>query len=105
MLGRTAHVQHLATQVLALLTCPTLLKDPRVVDLFPADVVARAKKMMGSEFFPGGLGAYSDSRGAPGVRAEVADFITKRDGFPADPNVRATALLPRIIHRDPSMFS
>lgn len=73
--------------MLALLTCPTLLKDPRTAELFPADVIARAKKMMGSEYFPGGLGAYSDSRGAPGVRAEVADFITKRDGFPADPNV------------------
>jgi hypothetical protein len=27
-------------------------------------------------------GAYSDSRGVPGVRQEVADFILERDGHP-----------------------
>jgi aspartate/methionine/tyrosine aminotransferase len=29
-----------------------------------------------------GVGAYSDSRGVPGVRQEVARFIEERDGFP-----------------------
>jgi aspartate/methionine/tyrosine aminotransferase len=28
------------------------------------------------------LGAYSDSRGLPGIRKEVADFIERRDGYP-----------------------
>jgi aspartate/methionine/tyrosine aminotransferase len=28
------------------------------------------------------VGAYSDSRGLPGVRQEVADFILERDGDP-----------------------
>ena len=28
------------------------------------------------------LGAYSDSRGIPAIRKEVAEFIEKRDGYP-----------------------
>lgn len=28
------------------------------------------------------LGAYSDSRGLPGIRKEVAEFIERRDGYP-----------------------
>ena len=28
------------------------------------------------------LGAYSDSRGLPGIRQEVADFLLRRDGYP-----------------------
>jgi glutamate--glyoxylate aminotransferase len=36
---------------------------------------------------PGGLGAYSDSRGIPGVRKEVAEFIQRRDGYPSDPEL------------------
>ena len=41
---------------------------------------------------PGGIGAYTDSRGAPGIRQEIADYLTERDGFPSDPEV-CTALL------------
>ena len=33
-------------------------------------------------FFLVELGAYSDSRGIPGVRKEVAEFIERRDGYP-----------------------
>lgn len=29
-----------------------------------------------------GAGAYSDSRGLPGVRQEIANFILERDGYP-----------------------
>ncbi|KAA8529408.1 hypothetical protein F0562_033793 [Nyssa sinensis] len=32
-------------------------------------------------------GAYSDSRGLPGVTKEVADFIGRRDGYPSDPEL------------------
>nr|GFD08091.1 glutamate--glyoxylate aminotransferase 2-like [Tanacetum cinerariifolium] len=32
-------------------------------------------------------GAYSDSRGLPGIRKEVADFIGRRDGYPSDPEL------------------
>jgi len=37
-------------------------------------------------YLPGGVGAYSDSRGSAGIRQEVADYITRRDGFAADPD-------------------
>ncbi len=72
-------------QVTALMAAPFLLDHPKVGDMFPADAIARAKKL--SAMFPGGVGAYTDSRGAPGVRQEVADFLKQRDGYPADPNV------------------
>lgn len=35
-----------------------------------------------SSFFIEQLGAYSDSRGVPGIRKEVAEFIERRDGYP-----------------------
>lgn len=34
---------------------------------------------------PTGLGPYTHSKGYPSVRQEVADFIARRDGYPADP--------------------
>eukprot|EP01025_Chloroclados_australasicus_P039239 TRINITY_DN40527_c0_g1_i1.p1 TRINITY_DN40527_c0_g1~~TRINITY_DN40527_c0_g1_i1.p1 ORF type:complete len:524 (-),score=50.45 TRINITY_DN40527_c0_g1_i1:375-1946(-) len=70
-------------QVLALCCAPFLLENPTVASQFPSDVVARAKQILG--YIPGGVGAYSDSRGSAGIRQEVADFITQRDGVPADP--------------------
>jgi glutamate--glyoxylate aminotransferase len=65
-------------QVVALAACPALLEDPRAADIFPADAIARAKKLVAS--FNGGIGAYQDSRGNPLVRQEIADFINARDG-------------------------
>jgi aspartate/methionine/tyrosine aminotransferase len=73
-------------QVLALTISPALLDHPKVGDIFPSDAIARAKQLL--KYFPGGLGAYSDSRGSEGVRKEIAEFITQRDGYPSDPNVR-----------------
>ncbi|CAI8587550.1 unnamed protein product [Vicia faba] len=70
-------------QVVALCQAPFLLDDPNVGLLFPADAIARAKQYL--SFTSGGLGAYSDSRGTPGVRKEVAEFIQRRDGYPSDP--------------------
>lgn len=32
------------------------------------------------------IGAYSHSQGFPFVRQAIADFIERRDGFPADPD-------------------
>lgn len=72
-------------QVMALAISPSLLDHPKVSEMFPSDAIARAKQIL--KYFPGGLGAYSDSRGAEGVRKEIADFIAKRDGYPSDPNV------------------
>ncbi|KAL9253202.1 Glutamate--glyoxylate aminotransferase 2-like protein [Drosera capensis] len=72
-------------QVVALCQAPFLLDDPNVGFLFPADVIARAKHYL--SLTSGGLGAYSDSRGIPGVRKEVAEFIERRDGYPSDPEL------------------
>ncbi|ONM51002.1 Pentatricopeptide repeat-containing protein ELI1 chloroplastic, partial [Zea mays] len=72
-------------QVVALCQAPFLLDDPHVGLMFPADAIARAKHYLAMA--PGGLGAYSDSRGIPGIRKEVADFIHKRDGYPSDPEL------------------
>ncbi|VFQ75967.1 unnamed protein product [Cuscuta campestris] len=69
-------------QVIALCQAPFLLDDPNVEHIFPADAIARAKQYLAMT--SGGLGAYSDSRGIPGVRKEVAEFIERRDGHPSD---------------------
>ncbi|KAG9160572.1 hypothetical protein Leryth_020721 [Lithospermum erythrorhizon] len=72
-------------QVIALCQAPFLLDDPNVGLIFPADAIAKAKHYLSLN--SGGLGAYSDSRGIPGVRKEVAEFIEKRDGYPSDPEL------------------
>ncbi|KAK9030083.1 hypothetical protein V6N11_031517 [Hibiscus sabdariffa] len=72
-------------QVVALCQAPFLLDDPNVGLLFPADAIASAKRYL--SMTPGGLGAYSDSRGLPGIRKEVAEFIERRDGYSSDPEL------------------
>ncbi|KAJ8758949.1 hypothetical protein K2173_003187 [Erythroxylum novogranatense] len=72
-------------QVVALCQAPFLLDDPNVGLLFPADAIAKAKHYLAMT--AGGLGAYSDSRGLPGIRKEVAEFIRRRDGYPSDPEL------------------
>eukprot|EP00850_Spirogloea_muscicola_P012605 SM000082S22847 [mRNA] locus=s82:191590:196000:- [translate_table: standard] len=67
-------------QVMALIQAPFLLDDPNVGKLFPPDAIARAKYYL--HHMQGGVGAYSDSKGLPIVRQEVAEFIKKRDGYP-----------------------
>lgn len=52
-------------QVLSLMAAPFLLDNPAVTSLFPKDAVDRARKL--SKSF-GPVGAYTDSRGNPGVR-------------------------------------
>eukprot|EP00897_Mesotaenium_endlicherianum_P010429 jgi/Mesen1/9414/ME000614S08666 len=52
--------------------------------MFPPDAIARAKAYLAMTN-GGGVGAYSDSRGLPGVRKEVAQWIEQRDGYPSDP--------------------
>jgi len=69
-------------QVMALCTAPFLMDMPETAKMFPEDAVARAKKVL--TMIPGGIGAYSDSRGALGIRQEVAQFISKRDGTPVE---------------------
>jgi len=58
-------------------------------DLFPSDVIARAKEL-NAEI--GSVGAYSHSQGVPFIRKSVAKFISDRDGVPSDPeNIFLTA--------------
>lgn len=54
---------------MALVTAPFLLDDPRVHDMFPGDVIERARIYL--EKVKGGIGAYSDSKGNPFIRQEV----------------------------------
>lgn len=54
---------------MALVTAPFLLDDPRVHDMFPGDVIERARIYL--EKVKGGIGAYSDSKGNPYIRQEV----------------------------------
>ncbi len=68
-------------QILSLLEFPELLDRPEALKLYPADLVARARRIL--EEHPHGTGAYSQSPGIPFVRQAVADFITRRDGIPS----------------------
>lgn len=81
-------------QVLSLCLCPPLMDNPSVTQLFPTDAVKRAREITG--YLSGSLGAYSDSRGAAGIRQEVADMIAARDGCaPECLVVAARRVLPR----------
>eukprot|EP00210_Caulerpa_lentillifera_P002693 g2573.t1 len=69
-------------QVISLITAPFLLDHPLVDKIFPKDAIARAKHLL--SLFKVGVGAYTDSRGCPGIREEVAEFIKNRDGHDGD---------------------
>lgn len=71
-------------QVQALISAPFLFDHPLVEQMFPKDAIARAKKM--NTMFSNSVGAYTDSRGSAGVRKEVAEYIERRDGYPANPD-------------------
>lgn len=70
-------------EVLALLMMPSLMlsKDST---MFSDAAKTRAKAYLSE--IEGGVGAYSMSQGLLIVRKEVASFITKRDGFPSNPD-------------------
>ena len=69
-------------QLLSLMEYPELLNHPDTLKLYPADIVARARSILAKH--PHGTGAYSQSPGIPFIRQAVADFISRRDGIPAD---------------------
>lgn len=66
-------------QLLALAMDPSLLDSPH----YPEDVKQRARDILAG---CGGhsVGAYTDSAGLEPVRRQVADYIQRRDGLPAD---------------------
>ncbi|KAJ1327105.1 hypothetical protein BSLG_010452 [Batrachochytrium salamandrivorans] len=73
-------------QVSALVEYPDLMSDknmPLTSKMFASDAVLRAKELLTA--MGGSSGAYTHSQGIPIVRQRVAEFIEKRDGFPADP--------------------
>ena len=60
------------------------MDHPKVHELFPADVVKRAREYR-EIIGPSGTGAYSHSQGILGLRKHVAEFIQNRDGYPSSP--------------------
>ncbi len=69
-------------QVLSLLEYPGLIDNKDAVKIFPSDVIERAKYIMQKN--PTGTGAYTQSSGVPFIREAIANFISERDGIPAD---------------------
>jgi alanine transaminase len=73
-------------QVLSLLEYPPLLEQEEVLRSsfgYKQDVIDRAKWLLKEVK---SVGAYSQSAGAPGIRASVAQYIERRDGYPSNPN-------------------
>ncbi|KAK3673994.1 alanine transaminase [Recurvomyces mirabilis] len=71
-------------QVTSLLENPALLECQEVLEKeagYQSDVFDRARTLLKDVK---SVGAYSQSQGAPGIRQSVADFIQRRDGYPAD---------------------
>jgi alanine transaminase len=68
-------------QVLALCDLPAEngVDHPNAGQLFPVDVLERAREMR-AIVGPSGTGAYTNSQGLAGVRKHVAEYITNRDG-------------------------
>ncbi|KAG2228677.1 hypothetical protein INT48_004820 [Thamnidium elegans] len=72
-------------QVASLCENPELLKAENrglVSKLYPADAIARAELLMKNI---GSIGAYTHSKGITHIRENVAKFIERRDGYPAEP--------------------
>ena len=53
-------------------------------EIFPKDVNQRAKRILDSTKMS--IGCYPEAQGIEYVRKNVASYIEKRDGYPADKN-------------------
>mmetsp|Transcript_35009 Transcript_35009/g.75856 ORF Transcript_35009/g.75856 Transcript_35009/m.75856 type:complete len:707 (-) Transcript_35009:810-2930(-) len=73
-------------QILALCDLPAEagVDNPKVYELFPRDVVERAKEYR-EIIGPSGTGAYTHSQGMLGLRKHISEYIENRDGYPAYP--------------------
>lgn len=73
-------------QVLALCDLPATqgVDHPKVYEMFPRDVVERAKEYR-AIVGPSGTGAYTHSQGILGLRKHIAEYIQNRDGYRAYP--------------------
>ncbi|RUP25384.1 pyridoxal phosphate-dependent transferase, partial [Jimgerdemannia flammicorona] len=73
-------------QVASLVDNPDLLSPENrelLLKLYPSDAIKRAELLLHNI---GSIGAYSHSQGIPHIRQNVARFIERRDGYPADPS-------------------
>lgn len=71
-------------QVTSLIENPELLKHKDVLTSslgYKSDVIERAEKLLKAVK---NVGAYSQSNGPPEIRQSIAEFIERRDGYPAD---------------------
>ena len=68
-------------QILSLVEYPDLLNDKHVDEIFPSDVIEKARFIIAHSKH--GLGAYTVSQGFEFVRDAVSKFITKRDDITA----------------------
>jgi len=62
----------------------SLAEHPKAAEIFKPDVLARAAELRKN--IPSGTGAYSHSQGVRFIRDNIAGYIEKRDGFPANPD-------------------
>ncbi|CAO3675049.1 unnamed protein product [Umbelopsis ramanniana] len=72
-------------QVISLCENPDLLVPKNrdaLLKLYPMDAILRAEMLLRDVI---SVGAYSHSKGVPSIRRNVAKFIEKRDGVPANP--------------------
>jgi len=73
------------SQVLSLLVNSQLLNPENlevIKKIYPSDVIERAQRYL--KGIPGGIGAYTGTKGLQMIRDEVAQFLEKRDGFEAN---------------------
>lgn len=71
-------------QVLSILEYPALLEKEEILKEalgYKQDVIDRARWLLKEV---GSVGAYSQSQGVPGIRESVANFLERRDGYPAN---------------------
>ena len=86
------------------LIAATECKEVRNSRLFPDEVIARANEFLAN--ISGGLGAYSSGEGHEFVRNNVAQFITRRDGYASDPfNVLLTNGASHAMKRTVDLFT
>lgn len=71
-------------QVMALLMAPFLMENEAILASFPSDVIDRARIYLKN--LNGGLGAYSDSKGNPFIRQEIATYIERETGMASNPD-------------------
>ncbi|GKT32566.1 Probable alanine aminotransferase, mitochondrial [Aduncisulcus paluster] len=71
-------------EVMGLASMPHLFDDESTKASFEPEVIEHARKISES-FGRGGTGKYTDTQGVMFARKSVAEYISKRDGYPAKP--------------------